>query len=202
MRTNICKHLRGRNLARSNKFSTPFWAKRNPTRHQGRLATITTVGDSRLTVSFDDNQPGSFVDYKVALLLPPRGTASYASNEYDILWTDNEGHITPLERNRIVDHLTRALGAAILRRLGISFVLLIHWSWALAAHGSLGNPLSYFSFLIIIITTISSSGIGRYSGTLFYLTCIYFCIRPCYVWFLSISAATLKSTTDGLRVNF
>jgi hypothetical protein len=126
MRTNICKHLRGRNLARSNKFSTPFWAKRNPTRHQGRLATITTVGDSRLTVSFDDNQPGSFVDYKVALLLPPRGTASYASNEYDILWTDNEGHITPLERNRIVDHLTRALGAAILRRLGISFVLLIH----------------------------------------------------------------------------
>jgi hypothetical protein len=85
----------------------------NISRHLGRVATIVTVGARRLTVRFNDNQPGSFVDYKVALLLPPRGTTSYASNKYDILWTDSEGNITRLEHIRILDHFTRALGAAI-----------------------------------------------------------------------------------------
>jgi hypothetical protein len=82
-------------------------------RHQGRVATIATVGYRRLTVRFDDNQPGSFIDYKVALLLPPRGITSYAPNEYDLLRTDNDGHVTPLEQNRILAHFTRALATAI-----------------------------------------------------------------------------------------
>jgi hypothetical protein len=59
----------------------------------------------------------------------------------------------------------------------------------------LGPSLFFYYYLAL--------GVGRDWDTLllFYL---YLCIgiRPCYVWFLSISAATLKSTTDGLRVNF
>jgi hypothetical protein len=85
----------------------------NVSRHQGRVATITTVGDRRLTVRFADNQPGSFVDYKVALLLPPRGVTTYTSNEYDVAQYNPEGNVTPPECNRILNHLLRALAAAI-----------------------------------------------------------------------------------------
>jgi hypothetical protein len=41
-------------------------------KHHGRTGIITLVNDPRLSVSFDDRRPGSYVDYKYVRLLSPR----------------------------------------------------------------------------------------------------------------------------------
>jgi hypothetical protein len=43
------------------------------TRHHGRIARINTIGDRRLSVTFEDGLSGKFIEYTDAVLIPERG---------------------------------------------------------------------------------------------------------------------------------
>jgi hypothetical protein len=43
------------------------------TRHHGRIARIDSIGNRRLSVTFEDGLSGKFVEYVDAVLIPERG---------------------------------------------------------------------------------------------------------------------------------
>jgi hypothetical protein len=49
-------------------------------KHYGRTGVITQVCNPRLSVRFDDGQPGSYVDYRYARLMPIPETVTRNSN--------------------------------------------------------------------------------------------------------------------------
>jgi hypothetical protein len=81
--------------------------------HQGRKAVIRAVGNRRLTVRFEDGLPGTFIDYKAAMLIPPRGFLNYdfdTQSFNSINWT---GDPASIDRIRILRHFCTFGGMAI-----------------------------------------------------------------------------------------
>jgi hypothetical protein len=74
--TNPSSQSRARDLFQIGDHIEVIYAN---SKHHGRTGIITLVNDPRLSVSFDDRRPGSYVDYKYARLLSPRTpvTTSY-----------------------------------------------------------------------------------------------------------------------------
>jgi hypothetical protein len=85
----------------------------NPSTHQGRIGTITHMGYRRLSITFKDSLPGSYVDYKDALLIPSRGAQSYGYTDNAIYQADAQGNAAPLDTNRVLSHFSRAASHAI-----------------------------------------------------------------------------------------
>jgi hypothetical protein len=85
----------------------------NLSTHQGRIATITHMGHRQLSVTFEDRLPGSYVDYKDALLIPSRGAQSYGYTDNAIYQADAQGNAAPLDCYRVLSHFSRAASHAI-----------------------------------------------------------------------------------------
>jgi hypothetical protein len=85
----------------------------NLSTHQGRFGTITHLGHRRLSITFEDRLPGSYVDYKDALLIPSRGVQSYGYTDNAIYQADAQGNAAPLDANRVLSHFSRTASHAI-----------------------------------------------------------------------------------------
>jgi hypothetical protein len=85
----------------------------NLSRHLGRVATVNKVGARRLSLTFEDGLPGAYVWVKDTLLLPYMGLNAYTFDSYNMLELDLQGHLVPLDTNRILAQFSITATSAI-----------------------------------------------------------------------------------------
>jgi hypothetical protein len=104
--------------------------------HHGRIARIDSIGDRRLSVTFDDGLLGRFVEYTDAVVMPERGTETTVPTPTRLQrqarpGNTSRGYQTPLETYgpsvQDAEHVQRAFdGTATRQHVSVPPVLARH----------------------------------------------------------------------------